>query len=78
MELCHRVQCYAKECRGTYLCATEQDDAQQVVRMLPPKRYPNESIKHIVGFGTLRFGEKVDHKVNRELPFITLQQCKLT
>ena len=61
-----------------YLCAVEQDDAQQVVRVLLPKRYLDEGIRHTIGFGTLRFGERVDHRANHELPFITLQHCTLT
>jgi len=55
MELCHGAQCHAEECRGTYLCADEQDDAQQVVKVLPPERYPDEGIRHTIGFGTLKF-----------------------
>lgn len=39
MDLCHEVQCYVEEYNCTYLCAAEQDDAQQVVRVLPRKRY---------------------------------------
>lgn len=78
MDLCHGVRCYAKECRGTYLCAVDQEDAQQVVRVLLPERYPDEGVKYTIGFGTLIFVERFDHKVDRELPFITLQYCTLT
>lgn len=46
--------------------------------MLLPERSPNEGIKHTIGFGTLRFGERVDHKADCELPFITLHHCTLT
>ena len=60
------------------MCAVEQDDAQQVVRVLPPERYLDEGIRHTIGFSTLRFGEWVDHRADRELPFITLQHCTLT
>lgn len=63
MELCNRVQCYAEDCRGTYLCATKHDDAQQIVGVFPPERSPNAGIRHTIGFGTLRFGEKVDHRL---------------
>ena len=33
---------------------------------------------HTIGFGTLRFGARADHRADCELPFITLQHCTLT
>ena len=78
MELCHEVQCYAEECRGMYLCSTKHDDTQQVVRVLSLERSLDEDIMHTIGFGTLRFGARLDHRADRELLFITLQHCTLT
>ena len=77
-KLCHGVQCYAEECNGAYLYSTKNDDAQQVVGVFPSKRSPNEDIKHTLGFGIPKFGKRVDHRVNCELPFITLRHCTLT
>jgi len=57
MKLCLRVQFYEKECKGAYLCTTEHDDAQQVVGVLAPEKYPEGYIKHTIGFGTPKFGE---------------------
>jgi len=77
-ELCLGVQFYVEECKGVYLCTTEHDDTQQVVGMLPPERSRNGDVKSTIRFGTPRFGERVDHRVDHELPFITLQHCTLT
>jgi len=38
----------------------------------------NREVRHTIRFGTSKFGERVDHRVDRELPFITLQHCTLT
>lgn len=60
------------------MSATKDDDAWQVVEVFPLERSPNEGIRNTIGFGTLRFGEQVDDKVDCELPFFTLQHCTLT
>lgn len=66
-----------EECRGTYLCATEQEDAQHV-GLFPLERSPDEDVMHTIRFGTPRFGGQVDHRIGREFSFITLQHCTLT
>lgn len=69
MKLCHGIQGYVVECWGVYLCAAEHDDAQQFIEVFLPERSPDEGIRKSIGFGTLKFGERVDHRVDRELPF---------
>lgn len=72
MDFFHRVKCYAEQWMGMYLCVVEHDGAQEVVKVLSLERSPDEGIKHTIGFGTLIFGEQVDHRAESELPFITL------
>jgi len=77
MRLCHGVQGYVVECWGVYLCVAEHDDAQQFIEVFFPEISLDEGIRISIGFGTLKFEERVDHRVNCELRFITHQHCTL-
>lgn len=76
-ELFLRVQCFAKECRGVYLCTTKHDDSQQVVGVLLMDKSPKRDVRCTIRFVTPIFGEQVDHRADRDLSFIILQLCTL-